>query len=118
VVKPDQLWVGDITYVRLHSEFVYLAVVMDVYHRSTRSIRGWHLSRWLDADLTETALRRALTGLPCHVPQIHHSDQGVQYAAGGYVQLLLEAGVAISMAEVGAAWQNGYAERVIRTKIV
>jgi transposase InsO family protein len=112
VMRPEQLWVGDITYVRLHSEFVYLAVVMDVF---TRSIRGWHLSRWLDADLTETALRRALAGPPGRVPQIHHSDQGVQYAAGGYVQMLVGAGVAISMAEVGQAWQNGYAERVIRT---
>ncbi len=109
VVRPEQLWVGDITYVRLGSEFVYLAVVMDVF---TRSIRGWHLSRWLDADLTETALRRALL---VGTPQIHHSDQGVQYAAGGYVQMLVGAGVAISMAEVGQAWQNGYAERVIRT---
>jgi len=112
VEQVDQLWVGDITYVRLHSEFVYLAVVMDIF---TRSIRGWHLSRWLDANLTETALRRALAGPPTRVPRIHHSDQGVQYAAGGYVQMLVEAGVAISMAEVGAAWQNGYAERLIRT---
>ncbi len=100
---------------RLNSEFVYLAVVMDVF---TRSIRGWHLSRWLDADLTETALRRALAATPNRVPEIHHSDQGVQYAAGGYVRMLREAGVAVSMAQVGAAWQNGYAERVIRTKIV
>lgn len=118
VVRPDQLWVGDITYVRLNSEFVYLAVVMDVF---TRSIRGWHLSRWLDAELTETALRRALAaplGTPTRsnrVPEIHHSDQGVQYAAGGYVRMLEEAGVQVSMAQVGAAWQNGYAERVMRT---
>jgi transposase InsO family protein len=112
VVRPEQLWVGDITYVRLHSEFVYLAVVMDCF---TRSIRGWHLSRWLDGDLTQTALRRALAGPPVRTPEIHHSDQGVQYAASGYVRMLMEAGAAISMAEVGAAWQNGYAERVIRT---
>lgn len=107
VERVDQLWVGDITYVRLHSEFVYLAVIMDCF---TRSIRGWHLSRWLDADLTETALRRALASppaFPARAPQIHHSDQGVQYAAGGYVQMLVEAGVAISMAQVGAAWQSG-----------
>lgn len=70
-----------------------------------------------------TALRRALHGLHQskgtaqiqRIPEIHHSDQGVQYAANGYVQLLKEAGVAISMAEVGAAWQNGYAERLMRT---
>lgn len=81
VVRPDQVWVADITYVRLSTEFVYLAVIMDVI---TRCIRGWHLGRDLDSDLTLTALRRALqTGHP----EIHHSDQGVQYAATVYVAL-------------------------------
>lgn len=61
VTSPDQVWVADITYVALRDEFVYLAVIMDVY---TRAIRGWHLSRSLDRDLTLTALRRALTGPP------------------------------------------------------
>ena len=109
VVKPDQVWVGDITYVRLHREFVYLAVLLDVF---TRCIRGWHLGRSLSQELTLSALQRALAQ---RLPEIHHSDQGVQYAATGYVQLLQEAGVRISMAEVGQAWQNGYAERVMRT---
>lgn len=112
IVRPEQLWVGDITYVRLQSEFVYLAVIMDVF---TRSIRGWHLGRSLDGELTETALRRALK---LGTPEFHHCDQGVQYAAGGYVELLGEVGTAISMAQVGEAWQNGYAERLMRTKIV
>jgi putative transposase len=106
---PDQVWVADITYIHLRTEFVYLAVVMDVY---TRCIRGWHLGRNLDADLTLIALQRALL---THQPQIHHSDQGVQYAATSYTALLESHHVAISMAEVGAAWQNGYAERLIRT---
>jgi transposase InsO family protein len=109
VTYPEQVWVGDITYVRVRSEFVYLAVLMDVF---TRSIRGWHLGHSLDGELTLTALRRALSR---GAPQIHHSDQGVQYAASGYVELLKEAEVAISMAEVGQAWQNGYAERLMRT---
>ena len=109
VVRPDQVWVSDITYVRLNREFVYLAVIMDVF---TRCIRGWHLGRSLDQELTLVALRKALE---CGVPQIHHSDQGVQYASTAYVQMLLEAGVKVSMAEVGQAWQNGYAERLIRT---
>ena len=109
VVRPDQVWVCDITYIRLLHDFVYLAVIMDVF---TRCIRGWHLGRDLDHTLTLTALRRALAH---HTPEIHHSDQGVQYAATAYTQLLLEAGVQISMAEVGQAWQNGYAERLIRT---
>jgi len=109
VERPDQVWVGDITYVRLQQEFVYLAVLMDVF---TRSIRGWHLGRSLEGELTLKALRRALQ---YGTPQIHHSDQGVQYAAGGYVELLDKAGVDISMAQVGEAWQNGYAERLMRT---
>lgn len=109
VTYPDQVWVGDITYIRLQQDFVYLAILMDVF---TRGIRGWHLARGLDQTLTLTALQRALAH---GYPDIHHSDQGVQYAAGDYVQLLQDAKVAISMADVGAAWQNGYAERLIRT---
>ena len=109
VVRPDQVWVADITYIRLGQGFVYLAVLMDVF---TRSVRGWHLGRSLDQELTLTALRKALA---CAKPGIHHSDQGVQYAATAYVELLEEMGVAISMAEVGEVTQNGYAERLIRT---
>jgi transposase InsO family protein len=109
VVRPDQVWVADITYVRLQREFVYLAVHMD---RFTRGIRGWHLGRSLSQELTLIALEGALTK---QTPEIHHSDQGVQYAATAYVQLLETRGVQISMAEVGQAWQNGYAERIMRT---
>ena len=99
----------DLTYIRLKMEFVYLAVIMDVF---TRSIRGWYLSRSLDQDLTLTALKCALEQ---RTPEIHHSDQGIQYAAMAYTDLLSATGVAISMAEVGEATQNGYAERLIRT---
>ena len=109
ITYPNQVWVSDITYIRLHQDFVYLAVVMDVF---TRAIRGWHLHRWLDKTLTLTALRRALTS---HVPDIHHSDQGIQYAGHDYIDLLRHHHVQISMADKGEAWQNGYAERVIRT---
>jgi putative transposase len=105
---PDQVWVGDITYVQLRDEFVYLAVLMDVY---TRCIRGCHLSRHLDHTLTLTALRRALTQ---HRPEFHHSDQGVQYAATAYIQTLRDVGAQISMAAVGEATENGYAERLMR----
>jgi putative transposase len=110
VSYPDHVWVGDITYVRLRLEFVYLAVLMDVF---TRAIRGWELARWLDHALTLTALERALEG--GHVPAIHHSDQGVQYAATAYTACLEQFGVHISMAEVGQPRQNGYAERLMRT---
>ena len=109
IVRPDQLWVCAITSIRLLEEFVYLAVLMDVF---TRCIRGWHLGRSLDQSLTLRALEQALGH---HTPEIHHSDQGVQYAATAYTARLQAAGVQISMVEVGAAWQNGYAERLMRT---
>ena len=107
--RPDEVWVADITYVALQQEFVYLAVIMDVF---TRAIRGWQLSRSLDRELTLTALRRALQH---HEPLIHHSDQGVQYACWDYIELLLNHGVHISMAAVGKPEENGYAERLMRT---
>ena len=109
IIHPDQVWVSDITYIRLQHGFVYLAIIMDVF---TRALRGWCLSRTLDQELTLTALRAALK---THVPEIHHSDQGVQYAADAYTELLKVHGVQISMAAVGKAEENGYAERVIRT---
>jgi putative transposase len=109
MLRPDHLWVADITYIHLRREFVYLAVIMDVF---TRSIRGWHLGRDLDQNLTLSALEHALA---VAVPAIHHSDQGVQYAASAYVQRLQRLGVALSMAAVGQAQENGFAERLIRT---
>jgi len=109
VIKPDQVWVADVTYIRLGQGFVYLAALMDVF---TRSIRGWHLSRHLDADLTRTVLENALQD---RLPDMHHSDQGVQYAATAYVQRLQERGVTVSMASVGEPTENGYAERLMRT---
>jgi putative transposase len=109
VTRPEQVWVADITYIRLRKEFVYLAVLMDVF---TRRIRGWHLGRGLDQELTLVALRRALEG---GCPEIHHSDQGVQYAATSYVELLTGREVKVSMASVGVPEENGYAERLMRT---
>jgi len=109
VDHPDQVWVADITYIRLQKDFVYLAVLMDLF---TRSIRGWHLDRCLDQTLTQTALCKALE---TYCPEIHHSDQGVQYAAQAYVELLQGHAIQISMAEVGEPTQNGYAERLLRT---
>ena len=109
ITYPDQVWVSDITYIRLASEFVFLAVIMDVF---TRSIRGWQLSRSLDQFLTLTALKHALA---THTPAIHHSDQGVQYAATAYVDLLRHHQVQISMAAQGAPEENPFAERLMRT---
>ena len=107
--RPDEVWAADITYLRLAHDFVYLAVIMDVF---TRCVRGWHLSRSLDRELTLTALRRALAD---HIPDLHHSDQGVQYACDDYTTLLTENEVQISMAAVGKPEDNGYAERLMRT---
>lgn len=106
---PDQVWVADITYIRLRKEFVYLSVIMDVF---TRCIRGWHLGRSLEHELTLTALKR---GFEQGTPEIHHSDQGVQYAATAYVEMLKAHEVKISMASVGEPEENGYAERLMRT---
>jgi transposase InsO family protein len=109
VDHPEQVWVCDITYVRLGNGFVYLAVIMDVF---TRAIRGWNLSRSLDTELTIVALRQALS---LCIPEIHHSDQGVQYAAQEYVALLQQYEVQISMTTQGKPEENGYAERLMRT---
>jgi putative transposase len=106
---PEQVWVCDLTYVRLGNGFVYLAVIMDVF---TRSIRGWNLSRHLDTELTLIALQNALR---LCLPEMHHSDQGVQYAALDYVALLDRFQVQISMAAQGKPEENGYAERLMRT---
>jgi transposase InsO family protein len=109
ITRPDQVWVADITYIRLRREFVYLAILMDVF---TRLLRGWHLGRDLDQGLTLAALEKALASA---VPEVHHSDQGVQYAATAYVNRLKALHVNLSMAAVGEPRENGYAERLMRT---
>ena len=109
IERPNQVWVSDITYIHLARGDVYLAILMDLF---TRCIRGWHLSRSLEQALTLRALERAL---PTGCPEIHHSDQGVQYASPKYVQVLHAHHVQISMAEVGEATQNAHAERLMRT---
>lgn len=109
IERPDQVWCADISYIHLRQGFVYLAIIMDVF---TRGLRGWHLGRTLSSDLAMTALERALKR---GVPEVHHSDQGVQYAAEGYTHCLERLGVAISMSSLGQPTENPYAERVIRT---
>jgi transposase InsO family protein len=108
-VRPNQVWVADITYLRLARRFIYLAVILDAY---TRGLRGWHLSRSLDQDLTIRAAQLALARHPA--PDIHHSDQGAQYAASAY-QALFPPPTQISMAAVGQPTENSLAERFIRT---
>lgn len=109
--RPDQVWASDITFIRLISGvFIYLAVIMDIF---TRKIRGWHLSRCIDQELTETALRKAFAR--GKKPEIHHSDRGKQYTAGAYGRLLDDADAQISLADPGKPTQNAYAERLIKT---
>ena len=110
VSHPDQVWVGDITYVRLNSRFIYVAVLMDVF---IRMIRGWNLGQHLGFQaLTLKPLEQALHA---SVPEIHHSDQGVQYLSKAYLSLLKAHAIEISIARRGCPWENGYAERLIRT---
>lgn len=107
---PDEIWASDLTYIKLGNGFVYLSVILDVF---TRSIRGWHLSRSLGGEAPLTALKKALNSGRC--PEVHHSDQGVQYAADDYVKLLQGHRVAVSMAAVGCPEENGFVERWMRT---
>ena len=109
ITRPNQVWCGDIAYIRLKQGFAYIAFLMDAY---TKAIRGWEISFNLDDELVVRALQKALEN---GKPQIHHSDHGVQYLSDRYVSLLKQAGVEISTAAKGRAWENGYAERFIRT---
>ena len=109
ISRQDQVWGGDITYVRLKGRFIYVALLMDVF---TRMIRGWNLSQDLTQTLTLKPLEQALDD---RVPEIHHSDQGVQYLSKAYIATLQAYGVEISVARRGCPWENGYAERLIRT---
>ena len=109
ISRRDQVWVGDITYVRLKGHFVYVALLMDVF---TRMIRGWKLSQHLNTSLTLKPLQQALRQ---SIPEIHHSDQGVQYLSNVYISTLRHHKIEISVAQRGRPWENGYAERLIRT---
>jgi putative transposase len=108
----DQLWVADITYIRLEEEFVYLAVILDAY---SRRVVGWHLSAGLDDSLTLTALRMALAARGVRPGLVHHSDRGVQYASGEYTGVLKEKGIEISMSRKANPWDNAACESFMKT---
>jgi putative transposase len=108
----NQLWVADITYIRLLDEFVYLAVILDAYSR--RCI-GWALERYLDVRLTLAALHAALATRAFLPGLIHHSDRGVQYASSEYTDLLKARGIVISMGRKGNPYDNAKAESFIKT---
>jgi putative transposase len=110
--RLDQVWISDITYVRLPTSFCYLAAILDAY---SRRCVGWHLSRRIDTRLTLCALQMALASRRPTAGLIHHSDQGVQYASGEYVLRLEQSGERISMAAVGNPYENAKAESFFRT---
>jgi putative transposase len=112
VCSINQLWVADITYIRLLREFIYLAVILDAYSR--RCI-GWALEAYLEAELAVEALRMALARREVKAGLVHHSDRGVQYASSAYTDLLKEQGIRISMSRRGNPYDNAQAERFMRT---
>lgn len=112
VTGLNQLWIADITYVRLRLEFIYVAVVLDAFSR--RCI-GWCVERSLQTGLTLTALRMALARRTVPPGLVHHSDRGVQYAAHAYTDLLVEHGIRISMSRRGNPYDNAQAERFMKT---
>jgi transposase InsO family protein len=108
----DQLWVADITYIRLEYEFVYLAVILDAY---SRRVIGWALARTLEDELTLAALRMALARRVVGPGLVHHSDRGSQYASNDYTGLLQEWGIEISMSRKANPWDNAACESFMKT---
>ncbi len=108
----DQLWVSDITYIRLRGEFIYLAVILDA---CSRRVIGWELSRRIDTPLSIGALKMALSIRQIKPGLVHHSDRGVQYASTEYTDLLKNAGITISMSRRGNPYDNAQAESFMKT---
>jgi putative transposase len=110
---PDQLWVADITYIRLDEEFAYLAVVIDAF---SRRVIGWDLADHLRAELALAALRMALASRTVTPGQlIHHSDRGIQYACTAYIAALERHGIQPSMSRTGCPYDNAMAESFMKT---
>ena len=108
----NQLWIADITYIRLRAEFVYLAVVLDAY---SRRVIGWALGRTLEAKLAVSALRMAIDQRKPAMGLVHHSDRGVQYASTEYTALLQDHQVEISMSRRGNPYDNAACESFMKT---
>lgn len=109
VTKPDQVWVSDITYLRLQKGFCYLALITDVY---SRKIIGYHVNKTLELNGCLKALKMAYSQRKNKYDTIHHSDRGIQYCSKQYVEQLRGQGIKISMAEAGNCYENAMAERV------
>lgn len=108
----NQLWVADITYIRLQKEFVYLALILDAY---SRKVVGWALEDNMTTELILTALQQALAERQPPPGLVHHSDRGVQYASAQYVQVLREHGIELSMSRAGNPYDNATCESFIKT---
>jgi putative transposase len=109
----DQLWVADITYIRLLEEFAYLAIVLDAF---SRRVIGWALEQHLRASLAIAALEMALAARrPAPGSVIHHSDRGIQYACGDYTSILEAHGIQLSMSRIGCPYDNAKAESFMKT---
>jgi putative transposase len=112
LTAPNQLWVADITYIRLRREFVFLAVVLDAF---SRKAIGWELGRTLQTSLALAALEAAIAGRTPQPGLVHHSDRGTQYASNDYVRRLESCGAHLSMSRPASPWENGKCESFIRT---
>jgi putative transposase len=112
ITDINQLWVADLTYVRLELEFVYLAVVLDAF---SRRVIGWMLDRRLETSLPLAALEQAITTRGPQPGLVHHSDRGSQYASLEYVDRLQRIGAVLSMSRPGRPWENGKCESFIKT---
>ena len=110
--RLNQLWVADITYIRLMCEFVYLAVILDAF---SRRVIGWALGKTLEADLTVEALTRAIGRGRVEPGLIHHSDRGIQYASKVYTDMLDARDIVISMSRRGNPYDNAKAESFMKT---
>ncbi|GLU55237.1 transposase [Dyadobacter frigoris] len=111
--RANMLWVSDLTYIPLGSNFIYLSVIMDAY---SRKILGWHLDKTMEAQGSVKALDMALLSRGnSNKALIHHSDRGVQYCSWKYVDRLRDIGVIISMTQSGDPNENAMAERLFRT---
>jgi transposase InsO family protein len=108
----DQLWVADITYIRLEEEFVFLAVILDAH---SRRVIAWALDRRMEDDLTLAALRMATSQRQVEPGLVHHSDRGSQYASTEYTELLKQSGIEISMSRKGNPWDNAACESFMKT---
>jgi putative transposase len=112
ISRIGQLWVADITYIRLLLEFIYLAVILDAF---SRRVIGWALGRTLEAELAVEALMKAIRRGRVEPGLVHHSDRGVQYASRAYTEILTAHSIQISMSQRGNPYDNAKAESFMKT---